>query len=287
MVGFTAELNTVSVNSGLKATLLVALALLTGCMGSGGEVKDSGPARPVDMSHVPDAVPRTEVRTRAGNKNPYQVLGKTYYLLPTSEGYDEIGGASWYGNKFHGRRTANGEVYDMYGMTAAHKTLPIPSYVRVTNLANGRQVVVRVNDRGPFHGDRIIDLTYAAASKLGFAQQGVAEVRVETVGPEAVAATSVPKPKPEVKTEQKPAPKAYKLPFNTYLQAGAFSSLAGAEAVRTRIGQLTPVPVSIVEDVSDSLYRVRVGPIADNQTLMQLRQLLTKNQLPVPHVVYQ
>lgn len=272
----------------MRFGLLVSL-ILTGCVG-GGDIKDSGPSRHVDMTHVPDAVPRAEVRTRAGNKSPYTVLGKTYTLLPTSKGYSEVGGASWYGNKFHGRRTSNGEVYDMYGMTAAHKTLPIPSYVRVTNLSNGREVVVRVNDRGPFHGDRIIDLTYAAASKLGFAQQGTARVKVEAVGPgdQRVASPARPTVKlspPPVEQSVKPQP-SYRLPANTYLQAGAFSSRQGAESVQRRIRQLTSVPVTVTEAVNDSLYRVRLGPVADNQLVMQLRQLLADNQLPVPHVVY-
>ncbi|WP_423898092.1 septal ring lytic transglycosylase RlpA family protein [Candidatus Pelagadaptatus aseana] len=276
-------------------TLLAVV--LTGCVG-GGDIKDSGPTRPVDMSHVPDAVPRAEVRTKAGNKSPYTVLGKTYTVLPSSQGYNEVGGASWYGKKFHGRRTSNGEVYDMYGMTAAHKSLPIPSYVRVTNLANGRQVVVRVNDRGPFHGGRIIDLTYAAASKLGFAQQGTAQVRVETVGPgdqppQSVAVSPEPIQRPTVKLSPPESGKpvntqpVYRLPANTYLQAGAFSSRQGAESVQQRISQLTSVPVTVTETVSDSLFRVRLGPVTDNQVIIRLRQLLAENQLPVPHVVYE
>jgi rare lipoprotein A len=144
---------------------------------------DSAPQERRDVSQIADAQPQPVIRTRAGNKSPYTVLGKTYTLLPESEGYKEQGGASWYGTKFHGRRTANGEVYDMWGMTAAHKTLPIPSYVRVTNMINGRSVVVLVNDRGPFHSERIIDLSYAAAVKLGFADQGVADVEVVDVTP--------------------------------------------------------------------------------------------------------
>src|SRR5690606_2878870 len=123
--------------------------------------QDRGPASYVDLSQIPDAVPRSEPRTRAGIKNPSAVLGKTEYLLEDESDYRERGYASWYGKKFHGHQTSNGEIYDMYGMTAAHKTLPIPSYVRVTNLDNNRQVVVRVNDRGPFHSGRIIDLSYA------------------------------------------------------------------------------------------------------------------------------
>jgi len=132
------------------------------------EQLDSAPAKPRDVSAVKNAVPVAVKRTIAGNKSPYTVLGKTYTLLAESRGYKEQGLASWYGQKFHGRNTSNGEVYDMYAMTAAHKTLPIPSYVKVTNLDNGRSIVVKVNDRGPFHEGRIIDLSYAGAVKLDF-----------------------------------------------------------------------------------------------------------------------
>jgi len=161
---------------------LALLALLVaGCAGVG--PRDGGPDRPMDFSEVPDAVPKHERRTRAGNPPSYVVNGRRYHLLDSPEGYIERGIASWYGTKFHGRKTSLGERYDMYAMTAAHKTLPIPSYVRVRNLRNGHEVVVRVNDRGPFHDNRIIDLSYAAASKLGIAQTGTGLVEVKTVTP--------------------------------------------------------------------------------------------------------
>jgi len=164
---------------------VLVLCILYGCSTNAPVVvqRDGGPTQDVDVSHVPDATPAPVVRTIAGNKSPYTVLGKTYRLLPDSKGYQQRGEASWYGTKFHGRRTANGEVYDMFAMTAAHKTLPIPSYVRVTNVNNGLSVVVRINDRGPFHGDRIIDLSYAAAKKLGFAGQGFTVVDLQDVTP--------------------------------------------------------------------------------------------------------
>ncbi|HBQ01515.1 MAG TPA: septal ring lytic transglycosylase RlpA, partial [Gammaproteobacteria bacterium] len=117
----------------------------------------------------------------AGNRSPYTVLGKTYTVLPTERGYSERGVASWYGEKFHGHKTSNGEVFDMYMASAAHKSLPIPSFLRVTNLDNNRSLIVRVNDRGPFHGDRIVDLSYAAAMKLGYAERGTARVHLESI----------------------------------------------------------------------------------------------------------
>jgi len=142
---------------------------------------DGSPSWEVDVSKIPDAVPRPH---NGPYKNgPYQVFGKTYYPLASAKGYREVGQASWYGTQFHSKPTANGEIYDLYGMTAAHKTLPLPSYVRVTNLHNGKNVILRVNDRGPFHSDRIIDLSFAAARKLGFAESGTARVQVEAIDP--------------------------------------------------------------------------------------------------------
>jgi rare lipoprotein A len=131
---------------------------------------------------LPDAAPRTDAPSARGNPESYVVLGKRYFVLPTNQGYVERGIASWYGTKFHGRSTSNGERYDMYAMTAAHKTLRLPAYARVTNLRNGKQVVVRVNDRGPFHDNRVIDLSYAAAQKLEMAGEGTALVEIEVVG---------------------------------------------------------------------------------------------------------
>jgi len=143
--------------------------------------KDGAPWWDVDVSRIPDAVPT--LHTGPYKANPYTVLGKTYFPLNDSATYAQTGTASWYGTKFHGQNTANGEVYDLYGMSAAHKTLPLPSYVRVTNLDNNRTVILRVNDRGPFYSDRIIDLSYAAAKKLGYAEIGTARVKVEGIDP--------------------------------------------------------------------------------------------------------
>lgn len=145
-------------------------------------IKDSVPDEVPDVDAIPEPEVKAEPRSRIGNRT-YSVLGKTYRVRDSAEGYVEEGQASFYGSKFHGRKTSNHEVYDMYAFTAAHKTLPLPSYVRVTNLANGRSVVVRVNDRGPFHAGRIIDLSYAAAAKLGFIKQGTARVEVRALTP--------------------------------------------------------------------------------------------------------
>lgn len=163
-------------------TLLSGL-LLGGCAGIDREPPDGGPDRPVDLSQVRDAVPRVEARSRYGNPASYVVHGRRYEVWESAEDHRELGTASWYGSKFHGRRTSSGEPYDMYAMTAAHKTLPLPTYAKVTNVENGRSVVVRVNDRGPFHGRRIIDLSYTAAAKLGVVKKGTAKVEVRAIDP--------------------------------------------------------------------------------------------------------
>ncbi len=168
--------------SALVAAALVA-ALLAGCASgpkSGGERDGAHASPPAGLADVPDAEPRIETIRAGGPNRPYEVLGRSYTPLASDRALKERGLASWYGRKFHGRRTANGEVYDMYAMTAAHKTMPLPSYARVRNPANGREIVVRVNDRGPFHAGRVIDLSYTAALKLGVLN-GVAPVELERI----------------------------------------------------------------------------------------------------------
>lgn len=168
--------------SGLRSTVLLAglIALLSGCAGPG---EKDGPGNWAGDAEIADAVPKTEPRSRYGNPDSYVVFGKRYKTKASATGHFERGVASWYGKKFHGRRTSSGERYDMYAMTAAHKTLPLPTYAKVTNLENGRSTVVRINDRGPFHGDRVIDLSYAAATKLGVVRTGTAFVEVKAIDP--------------------------------------------------------------------------------------------------------
>ena len=271
--------------------LLLVFAGLTGCVslrgGGFGDVRDSGPSQPVDLSHIPDAVPRVEARTIAGNKSPYTVLGKTYYVLFDVERYQEQGVASWYGNKFHGRNTSNGEVYDMYAMTAAHKTLPIPSYVRVQNLENGKQVVVRVNDRGPFHGNRVIDLSYAAAQRLGFAGKGTAPVEVTLINP------GQPVAKPTLILAENTATAL--APVNngarydkttTYAQAGAFSSETSAINLRNKLSSVLNYPVFIEGvDAATRVFRVRIGPILDELEFVNIQQIMANHNLGAPHLV--
>lgn len=261
----------------------------TGSSGSAGSEQssrykikhDRGPDGYIDMSHIPDAIPRYEVRTMAGNKNPYTVLGKTYYLIQDESAYKERGKASWYGTKFHGERTSNGEVYDMYAMTAAHKTLPIPSYVRVTNANNGKSVVVRVNDRGPFHDGRVVDLSYAAAQRIGILGAGTGVVDVEIVLPD----DSTPVPR---KLEAAGKNLGGALPPNTHLQIGAFGNQAAAKQFAADVGRKLTYPVIISKVTKPkTLYRVRVGPIKNAQQLQHARDQISSLKIPSGHVVYE
>ena len=191
--------------------------------------------------------------------NQYEVFGKVYEIMPDNAGYLEIGIASWYGKKFHGRLTAMGETYDMFGLTAAHKALPLPTVVKVTNLDNGQSIVLRVNDRGPFHDDRLIDLSWAAAKALGFENKGTAPVVVE-------ALDEVNHPELGVKHQE-----------SYYLQAGAFKSLGGAEkqleGVTLAVPEGVPVRILTSETKTGNLYKVWVGPLVDpkEENLVALR----------------
>lgn len=241
--------------------VLVALALAA-CGTPGGpapdRVQDAAPKRPPDLSSVSDAVPRAEPRSRYGNPASYEVFGQTYHVMDSAQGYVERGVASWYGTKFHGRRTSSGEPYDMYAMTAAHTRLPLPTYVRVTNLSNRRSVVVRVNDRGPFARNRIIDLSYAAAHRLGMLEQGTAlvEVRAITVdeaGPRMASG--------ELQTP--PGSGAGTGSPGIYVQVGAFSSRHNAERLLAQLSDRDLGRVAIQEGqrAESPLYRVRIGPL--------------------------
>ena len=208
---------------------------------------------PVDILAIPDAVPKYEKRTRAGNPGKYKVFGKQYKVLADSKGYRQKGIASWYGKKFHGRKTSNGEVYDMYAMTAAHKTLPIPSYVRVTHLKNQRSVVLRINDRGPFHQNRIIDLSYAAAVKLGIQQSGTGVVEVVTLEPEVTK-------KQEIEAVDSVNEQAA---TSVYLQVGAFNNQDNARKLQKKLiaGQISNSRIQFSQNQTNEIYAVQVGPI--------------------------
>lgn len=258
----------------LRLLVVPALALLlSACVSSGSHApvshkpkptdQDGAPTNaPLDLAHLPDPIPKPEPRSKYGNPESYSVAGKTYRVLDSSAGYAETGKASWYGTKFHGRRTSSGEPYDMLQLTAAHKTLPIPTYAHVVNLDNGRRSIVRINDRGPFHDDRIIDLSYAAAVKLGVHGVGTANVRVEAISfdPALSGARYV-------------------------LQAGAFSAVESADALQARLKILLPHPVQVVHSSKDRMYRVHVGPIEGDAELDRVRSLFQQHQLGLPLLV--
>jgi rare lipoprotein A len=198
---------------------------------------------------VPDAVPRPEPRSAHGNPPFYDVLGQRYFVLPSAEDYLERGVASWYGPSFHGGTTSNGEPYDMYAMTAAHKTLPLPSYARVTNLKNGKSIVVRINDRGPFVANRLIDLSYSAAARLDMLREGTTLVEVRALTPGV--------PDELTRSAAAPAP-------TLYVQAGAFADEHNAQRLLTRLQAAGLPAVFVAAPLAGSapLYRVRVGPVA-------------------------
>nr|WP_298415472.1 septal ring lytic transglycosylase RlpA family protein [uncultured Halomonas sp.] len=297
----------------------LACTLLAGCAGGGGGYKgesasssatkksaggryamdsDAYPELPPDVSDVPDAVPRVEPRSASGNRPTYQVWGKTYHVMADPTGYEKRGRASWYGQKFHGYATASGEIYDMYKMSAAHRSLPLPTYARVTNTDNDRSVIVKINDRGPFHSDRLIDLSYAAAARLDILGNGTGNVEVEAIDPAAwqagqqrqrsgqssapapvaqAAATTAPS---NVQTSQSQATStsaSFAGPqvsggSRLYLQVAALGSAAGAQALQMRLQNTLDRPVRVDSDTR--MHRVQVGPVDDQPALEALRQEL-------------
>nr|WP_019625645.1 septal ring lytic transglycosylase RlpA family protein [Thioalkalivibrio sp. ALJT] len=284
--------------------MLLVVLLLAGC--SGTSERDSRPLGeaaydgypetadvPPDLALIPEPVPRDEPLSRYGNPPEYEVFGQRYRTLASSEGFEEEGVASWYGTRFHGRRTSSGETYDMYAMTAAHKSLPLPSYVRVTNLENGKQVVVRVNDRGPFVDGRIIDLSYAAAHRIDMTDVGVARVHIRAVGPGDVGAgrvaRSVPEPEPLPAAESAAAADGPEHAGDhdpvlgesehgvRYVQVGAFAERRAAERVQADLVTLglDAVRISTLERADGAeLHRVRIGPLPDSAAVQAITDQL-------------
>jgi len=223
------------------------------------------PAR--GMESIPDAVPRIEPRSAHGNPPFYDVLGRRYYVLASADGYLERGVASWYGPTFHGGNTSSGEPYDMYGMTAAHKTLPLPCYARVTNLRNGKSIVVRINDRGPFVANRLIDLSYTAAAKLDMIREGTTLVEVRALSPTV----------PDELTRSAAQP-----PPALYVQAGAFADQQHAQRLLARLQAAGLERVFIASPLQNGthLYRVRLGPVESVAQFDELTARLTALGIP-------
>lgn len=259
----------------LSPLIIISLAF-TGCSSQPSRYAlkhDTGPDRYVNHQSVPNAVPRNEPKSKGGNKN-YRVNGKSYRVLNSSVGYKKRGIASWYGKKFHGHRTSNGEIYDMYQMTAAHKTLPLPTYVRVTHLGNGRSVVLRVNDRGPFHHNRLIDLSYVAAKKLGITATGTGVVEIEAINPKQYTANQN-KRNPVSNTD-----------FKIYLQAGAFSQHENARYLQNKIENLGLSHMAQIKfDPYRKLYKVRIGPFNNVTTADDISETLLQNAIDKAYIV--
>ncbi|QPG07180.1 septal ring lytic transglycosylase RlpA family protein [Salinimonas marina] len=299
-----------------KALLFIlAVFLLSACQAPSGRYaqhQDSAPTFEYGAYDLTDAVPRYEPY-RSFNSRPYEVLGKRYIPMQTGKGFEQEGYASWYGQKFHGHLTSNGETYDMFAMTAAHKTLPLPSFVRVTNLANNQSAIVRVNDRGPFHSNRIIDLSYAAAHKLGYQQHGTARVKLEvihfdkdnnvTVGKQptisyaqyagrrsgaqpSASGTSVARENSTA--AQGPvsnAPDGVATPADksVFIQVAALSNLEKAQSVSTVLAALYQVPTQI--PLINNIYKLRLGPLKDRFQAQMLLEELKSNGYPNAYTV--
>jgi len=280
--------------------VLVLTALLASC--SSHIRRDGPPNFYVDETKVPNAVPKPEKLAKYGNMPSYVVFGKRYYTLRSSHNYDQVGTASWYGTQFDTHRTSSGERYSLLAMTAAHKTLPLPTYVEVTNLKNNRTVIVKVNDRGPFESNRLIDLSYVAAKKLGMLGHGTAKVRVKAIDPSyfnqqsyfaqnTSRSVEVTHPVRTYKNFALETPHHFFHPTRTtrsvssadvYLQVGAFKNRAYAEKLQNQLMRLVSEPVRIIyPSGNSSLYRVKIGPLNDVASLervtLRLRDLGIKS----------
>lgn len=234
-----------------RASLLTVLAVsLCACSSA---LRDGAPSTRINASRIPDAIPTPLPKSKYGNPKSYEVAGKTYHVLPTSRNYQETGIASWYGTKFHGRLTSTREKYDMFAMTAASPVLPIPSFARVTNLSNGRSVVVKVNDRGPFAKGRIMDLSYAAAKKLGYADRGTARVEVKAI--------NIDRPGSELTQPQ------------LYLQVASYSNFHQAQLAAEQIQSSLSYSEARIQPTKvhrRTWYRVQLGPLRSERTAGRL-----------------
>ncbi len=300
-----------------QGLLLGVVLLLVGCSGGGGtrpSTTDQGnadstasssgeryalsgdayPEDPPDVSEVPNAEPRREPLSRGGNRSPYEVWGKSYEVLADASGYVREGKASWYGEKFHGYATSNGEIYDMYTMSAAHRSLPLPSFARVTSQDNGRSVIVRVNDRGPFHSEREIDLSYAAAARLGILDRGTGRVRVEAIDvdqwladsgnsaqppaqPAARVASSVVPATTEVAAAASSSANAAgerNAEGGVFLQVAALGSAESARALKARLESELSRPVRVASAIGT--HRVQVGPLSPVEQADPVRDQLRR-----------
>lgn len=281
------------------------LVFLIGCAsapsGRYTQHKDSAPRHIAKIPETLDAVPKFEAYNKFTSR-PYEVLGKRYIPLTSGKGVEQTGYASWYGQKFHGHLTSNGETYNMFAMSAAHKTLPLPSYVRVTNLDNGKQAVVRVNDRGPFHDDRIIDLSYAAAVKLGYHDKGTAKVKIEVIHFDENNNVTIGRQPTMTYDEYLGFPSqssqiAQNTPNNQdndvdnvssdnfYIQVAALSDLEKARSISNVLSALYQIPSHI--PMVDNIYKLQLGPIEDESIAHELLEKLKQNGYPNAYKIKQ
>lgn len=283
--------------------LLIAFILIILLSSCSHTRSDGPPGYNVDVSKIPNAVPKPEPLAKYGNNKSYVVFGKKYHTMSSSKNYNEVGVASWYGSKFHDRKTSSGEPYNMLSMTAAHKTLPLPTYVEVTNLNNDKKIIVKVNDRGPFASDRIIDLSYVAAKKLGMLGHGTANVRVRAINPyalynrEPLFSHSQPIKSPWVNIHKNKMPSetiypAFRPVYKTvaskqtrqhfvaskqtaFLQVGAFRNKNHAMKLQQRLKTLSSAPVNVIHpSTKGKLYRVKIGPFRDLATMTKMTHRL-------------
>lgn len=248
----------------------ILITLLSGCTGMAVN-QDGAPDKTLDWDNIPDAIPSAEPLSKTGNPASYVVNGQRYYVTLNAEDFNETGRASWYGTKFHGNLTSSGEPYDMYKMTAAHKSLPLPSYVSVTNLENDRQVIVKVNDRGPFVEGRIIDLSYAAAQKLGIVRRGTAEVSVKILSSPEINGSSNHNSRGENLIHAANKPDRY------FVQLGAFSDMENAEKFRSQLASqsIEPTLIKTLSSSDGELHKVQVGPLEDVNDLQSMESRLS------------
>jgi rare lipoprotein A len=276
---------------GLCLTTLLAACASTP-PGRYAQEHDSAPTSPLDIAYVKEPVPRLEPPSRYGNPSSYVVRGRRYHTLASSAGYRERGIASWYGTKFHGHRTSSGDTYDMYEMSAAHRTLPLPTYARVTNLRNGASVIVKINDRGPFHDNRLIDLSYAAATRLDIIAEGTGLVEVAAIEPVQYARQQrmLKAKASRPKLPRAASAEAVAVHHNTamYLQVGAFAKRSNAERLQDRLARMElPGRLHISEGQADRrrVYRVRIGPLQTVQSADEVAQKLSLQGIQSPRVV--
>lgn len=245
-----------------------------------------GSQGPFTSGPINEPTPKVEEKSGLGNPPYYEVDGVVYHVMDSGDGYKDAGVASWYGQKFHGRRTSSGEVYDMYQFTAAHKTLPLPSYARVTNLDNGQSVIVKINDRGPFKKNRIIDLSYAAAKKLGYMDQGTARVEMEVLASPRSGRVNAAQLAQTGELELPPMDEQ-KDNAQLFVQVGAFADPLRADTLATRLrdhfGQ--PISISAVDVNGQKLQRVRIGPLRDARTAENILRQLNQYNFGTPKVV--